>query len=302
MPGGSGVRVVRAQLVGPHPEPGRAHAPGAARRRASPSHADGARTSRLRRRRRGDTAAVAGRVADRPIPAPARDHRGHAVDRFADDALDPESIRAALARLHRAFRGSPQFVHDGLSEHAARPVIVKVETVNPIGAFKGRGTWLAVAGLAGEGVIGPGRPVVVASTGNFGQGVAFAARAQGVPAVVFADEHANPLKLSRMRAFGATVDPRGPRLRRGAGRRRVVRPASDAFLLIDGQEPSSPPARARWRRAHRRAAERGDLPRSPRRGSPVGNGALIIGVGAWLRARGARLPGHRRPVRRGTRR
>ena len=39
------------------------------------------------------------------------------------------------------------------------PVIVKVETVNPIRSFKGRGTWVAVAALAGEGRIGPDRDV-----------------------------------------------------------------------------------------------------------------------------------------------
>ena len=105
--------------------------------------------------------------------------------------LEPAAIRAAHGRIDRAFTGSPQFVHEGLSHRLGRPVIVKVETVNPIRSFKGRGTWVAVAALAGEGRIGPDRPIACVSAGNFGQGVAYAARALGVPAVVFTSRHAN---------------------------------------------------------------------------------------------------------------
>ena len=99
----------------------------------------------------------------------------------------------------------PQYVHEVLSAEAGRPVIVKVETVNPIGAFKGRGTWTGLRALLERGAVGEGRPVVVASTGNFGQGIAYAARAHGVPAIVYADRRRTPLKLDRIRRFGATV-------------------------------------------------------------------------------------------------
>ena len=160
---------------------------------------------------------------------------------------------------------------------------MKVETVNPIGAFKGRGTWLAIAGLAGEGVIGPGRPVVVASTGNFGQGVAFATRAQGVPAVVFADEHANPLKVARMRAFGAQVILAGHDFDAARDAAEAYARESDAFLLIDGQEPLVAAGAGTMAVELTDAAERGDLPPVTSAWIPVGNGALIIGVGAWLR-------------------
>ena len=108
------------------------------------------------------------------VPFPAR----------RDPELEPEAIRSGLARIHPAFRASAQYENEDLSSRAGVPIVVKVETVNPIRAFKGRGTWLAIEGLAGEGTIGPDRPVVAASTGNFGQGVAFAARAFDVPAIV----------------------------------------------------------------------------------------------------------------------
>ena len=119
--------------------------------------------------------------------------------------LDPTAIRAACDRIDPAFLGSPQYVHEGLSGRLGVPVIVKVETVNPIRSFKGRGTWLAVHGLAGEGRIGADRPILCVSAGNFGQGVAYAARALGIPAVVFVSRHANRGKVGRMRALGAEV-------------------------------------------------------------------------------------------------
>lgn len=54
----------------------------------------------------------------------------------------PELSADAIARAHPAidpaFRDGPQFVHPGLSERLGVPVIVKVETVNPIRSFKDR--------------------------------------------------------------------------------------------------------------------------------------------------------------------
>jgi len=67
-----------------------------------------------------------------------------------DPELEPEAIRSGRARIQPAFRGSPQYEHEALSARAGTPVLVKVETVNPIRAFKGCGTWL--------GIEGPGRP------------------------------------------------------------------------------------------------------------------------------------------------
>ena len=122
-----------------------------------------------------------------------------------EPALAPDAIRAARDGIDPVFLDPPQFVHDGLSRRLGAPVIVKVETVNPIRSFKGRGTWVAVKALAGEGRIGSERPIACVSAGNFGQGVAYAARALRIPAIVFTSVHANPRKVERMRALGAEV-------------------------------------------------------------------------------------------------
>lgn len=207
-----------------------------------------------------------------------------ALDRRTADSLGPESIRAAAATIHPAFRGSPQFVHEGLSARAGRQVVVKVETVNPIRAFKGRGTWHAVAGLVGEGILGPGRPVVVASTGNFGQGVAFAGRAHDVPVTVFADEHANPHKLSRIQALGATVVQDGHDFDAAREAAEAHAWATGAHLLVDGEDPRIAGGAGTLALELTDGIAAGQLPALGAAYVPVGNDALIVGVGAWLRA------------------
>src|ERR671921_25796 len=119
--------------------------------------------------------------------------------------LEPAAIRAAYPTINPAFRDSPQFVHDGLSARLGVPVIVKLETANPIRSFKGRGTWVAIDALAAAGSVHDDRPIVCASAGNFGQGVAYAARSLSVPSMVFASIAANPGKVLRMRVLGAEV-------------------------------------------------------------------------------------------------
>ena len=197
--------------------------------------------------------------------------------------LEPAAIRTAHGAIDPAFTASPQYVHEGLSARLGVPVIVKVETVNPIRSFKGRGTWVAVSALAAEHQIDLDRPIVCASAGNFGQGVAYAARALGIPAVVFASLHANRAKIGRMRAFGAEVVEVGEDF-------DEARVASEAFvaqrggeLLVDGDDPRISTGAATLALEVTDAAETRALPYPAIVSVPVGNGALINGVGSWLR-------------------
>ena len=197
--------------------------------------------------------------------------------------LTPDAIRAAAATIDPVFTASPQYVHDGLSARLGVPVVVKVETVNPIRAFKGRGTWVAVQGLAGEGRIGPKRPVVVASAGNFGQGVAYAARALGVPSIVFTSRNANRAKIARMRELGATVLEEGEDFDDARGASEQFAIETGAELLVDGEDPRIAQGAASLALEVMEAVEAGALPPIAVASVPVGNGALIDGVGSWLR-------------------
>ncbi len=197
--------------------------------------------------------------------------------------LEPQAIRAAHERIDRVFTHSPQYVHDGLSALLGVPVIVKVETVNPVRSFKGRGTWVAVAALAGEGTIGPERAVVCASAGNFGQGVAYAARAFGVQSVVFCSTRANRAKVGRMRVLGATVIEVGEDFDDARGASEAYSAEHDAALLVDGDDVRISTGAATLAIEVTDAVAAGSLPMPAVAAVPVGNGALINGVGSWLR-------------------
>ncbi|MEO0624910.1 MAG: hydroxyectoine utilization dehydratase EutB [Pseudomonadota bacterium] len=79
-------------------------------------------------------------------------------------------------------------------------LLLKLEIAQPIGAFKLRGALSAISALP-EGVSG----VTCCSTGNHGRGVAFAARARGVRAVICMSSLAPGAKVAGVRALGAEV-------------------------------------------------------------------------------------------------
>ena len=200
-----------------------------------------------------------------------------------DIHLEPSAIRAAHETIAPVFRDSPQYVHPGLTERAGVPVIVKVETVNPIRSFKGRGTWIAVHALAGEGSIGASRPVACVSAGNFGQGVAYAARALSIPAVVFCSTRANRSKVVRMRGLGATVIETGDDFDAARGASEDWASQHGAHLLVDGDDARISTGAATTALEVTDGVAAGVLPAPGTAIVPVGNGALLIGMGSWLR-------------------
>jgi len=81
---------------------------------------------------------------------------------------------------------------------------LKLENLQPTNAYKIRGAANAVGKLSGTE---RARGVWTVSAGNAGQGVAYAARAAGIPCTVVAIESAPQTKLDRMAALGATIVP-----------------------------------------------------------------------------------------------
>jgi threonine dehydratase len=81
-------------------------------------------------------------------------------------------------------------------------VLLKAESLQPIGAFKIRGAYVAIAGLtAAERE----RGVITYSSGNHAQGVARAARLLGAPAVIVMPSDAPAIKRERVAADGAEI-------------------------------------------------------------------------------------------------
>ena len=114
--------------------------------------------------------------------------------------LTTDEILATRGVIDPVFLDSPSMRHPALDDVLGCAVTLKVETLNPIRSFKGRGTEAVLAALAPRPAA-----VVTASSGNFGQGVAWAARRRGIAATVFAPADANPLKLEAMQRLGAFV-------------------------------------------------------------------------------------------------
>jgi threonine dehydratase len=90
-------------------------------------------------------------------------------------------------------------VSESLSTLLGCRVVLKVETVNPVLSFKGRGSDYLMS------KINPGTHVVTASAGNLGLAMAYACRHRGQKLTVFAGHSANPLKIERIRRLGAEV-------------------------------------------------------------------------------------------------
>ena len=78
----------------------------------------------------------------------------------------------------------------------------KVESLQPVGAFKIRGAWHRMSDLTPEERT---RGVVAVSSGNHAQGVAWAARKLGVAATIVMPSDAPGVKLEATQALGAQI-------------------------------------------------------------------------------------------------
>lgn len=187
--------------------------------------------------------------------------------------LSLNRISEAMSVIDQVFLNSPQFLAESLSEILGCRTVVKVETVNPIRSFKGRGTEYFTATLEGN------RPLVCATAGNFGQGMAYSARKRGLPLTIFAATNANPLKIERMRALGAQIRQEGSDFDAAHDAAKDFAKVSGALLVEDGRE------RAITEGAGTIGVE---LLRWPVSFDavvvPLGDGALLAGVARWIKA------------------
>jgi threonine dehydratase len=117
---------------------------------------------------------------------------------------------AEIREAHSRLRGiatrtrSIEFHHP---ESDSRRLFLKPENQQPIGAFKLRGAYNKIASLPEED---RQRGVITYSSGNHGQGVAYAARALGVKAVIVMPGNAPAIKRQATAALGAEIVLVGP--------------------------------------------------------------------------------------------
>lgn len=111
-------------------------------------------------------------------------------------------VQAARAAIAGVAVKTPLIASRCLEGAARQPVFLKLETLQPIGAFKLRGAANALSLL---GVDERARGVVCCSTGNHGRAVAFAARRLGVRATVCLSHLVPEIKICAIEALGGTV-------------------------------------------------------------------------------------------------
>jgi threonine dehydratase len=189
--------------------------------------------------------------------------------------LSLERIGRAATVISPALRDSPQFECEPLSQALGAALTLKVETMNPLRSFKGRGAEFFVHENAARLA---GCTLVCASAGNWGQALAYVCRARRWPLVVFCAAAANPLKVQRMRAMGADVRLAGDDFDAAKDAARRFCADTGACFVEDGQEASIAEG------AGTIAVELLRLQPFDTVLVPLGNGALLTGMGRWIKA------------------
>jgi threonine dehydratase len=155
-----------------------------------------------------------------------------------------------------------------------RELWLKREDRHELGAFKWRGALPTLGEYSARGA----ETVVSASTGNHGAATAWAAQRLGLTAIVYAPEGTSRTKLARMDDLGAEVRLVGVDVDEAKAAARAFAEAEDLPFFEDGAEPAQ--------FAGYRAIGEEILEQAPRRPAavivPVGNGALLVGVGSAL--------------------
>ena len=191
--------------------------------------------------------------------------------------LSLANIKRAATVIDPVFLNSPQFVDEQLSAALGKRTVVKVETANPIRSFKGRGADFLLRNFDVR------QKAVCASAGNFGQAIAYAGRSRGIAVEVYVPTDANPLKIARMRSFGAKVIAIGSDFDDGKQHaRQYVAQQSDCIFVEDGQDPAI-------------AEGAGTIGIELLKAGPIdavvvplGDGALISGIAMWVKVQSPR--------------
>ena len=116
-----------------------------------------------------------------------------------------DDVLTARMRINGYVRHTPLLA----AATATGPLWLKCEFLQHTGVFKTRGAFNRLLAARDRGELDPSAGVVIASGGNAGLANAYAAATVGVHATVFVPETAPPVKIERIREYGADVQQVG---------------------------------------------------------------------------------------------
>jgi threonine dehydratase len=188
--------------------------------------------------------------------------------------ISARAIEEARICIGPEFLESRQVEHKGLSRAVGVQLVCKIESENAVGSFKGRGAESFVNALP-AGV----KALVTASAGNFGLALAYAGKRRGIVVTVFAAETASPGKIERIWSAGGAVKLIGRDFDEAKNHARLAAEQMNVMYVEDGREPAIAAGAGTMAIEITRSAR-------PIRSMlvPLGNGALLAGIGCWFRA------------------
>jgi threonine dehydratase len=152
-----------------------------------------------------------------------------AVSALGHVRLRLDQVRRAVGEIDPVFLDTPTLLCAPLGQALGCSVTLKIETLNPVRSFKGRGTETVAAVARKQGA----SRVVCASAGNLGQALAYSGSGRGLAVSVVAARSANPLKLRQIAAFGAAVRLEGEDIEDARLLAREIAEADGAYLVED---------------------------------------------------------------------
>jgi threonine dehydratase len=136
------------------------------------------------------------------VPAPATHGFVFALRvRGMSDLVTLEEIEDAASRLSGIALRTPLLSFPAMTA-SAPPLLLKPESLQPVGSFKLRGAYAAVSAIPEDE---RKNGVIAHSSGNHAQAVAYAAKAVGVPAVLVVPRTTPAVKVDACRNLGAEI-------------------------------------------------------------------------------------------------
>lgn len=185
-------------------------------------------------------------------------------------------IATASRYITPAFLATPQYRSPSLDTALGVAMTLKVETLNPLRNFKGRGADHFVFHHTQQE---KPAPLVCASAGNWGLALAHACQQHGLPLSVFVAEHANPLKVAGIRALGAEVIHMGEDFDQAKQAAANFAQQHGRVFVEDGRQAEITEGAGTIGVEMLDQGDAFDMLLVP-----LGNGALINGVGRWFKA------------------